>query len=153
MSWELIVNEKYNQDFRGHAERCTYTFSLTPEQVPGTHWSAMQVVAAHNEELASQGSDLLELKMWEDTSPTWTTDYLVEVVATASPLWWNLIIIGVLAILVVIAIYFVIQKVDDIAHYLGATAPITLPLLALGGVALATAALVYVVRRGKNGET
>jgi hypothetical protein len=105
MSWELIVNEKYNQDFRGHAERCTYTFSLTPEQVPGTHWSAMQVVAAHNEELASQGSDLLELKMWEDTSPTWTTDYLVEVVATASPLWWNLIIIGVLAILVVIASY------------------------------------------------
>jgi hypothetical protein len=147
MAYQLIVNERFNQDFRGHAERCTYTFSLTPEQVPGTRWTAQKVVDAHNEELEKEGSQLLELKVWEDTSPTWTTDYKVEVTATASPLWWNLIIIGVLAILVIIAIYFVIQKVDDITKYVGEKAPVTLPLLALAGIGAVVIAGILLLRR------
>jgi len=147
MAFQLIVDKKYNQDYRGKAERCVYTFSLTPEQIPGTRWTAEQVVDAHNEELEKQGSQLLELRVWEDTAPTWTTDYRVEVVATASPLWWNIIIAGVLAILVLIAIYFVIENVQQITEYIGEKAPIAIPLLALGGVALATALIVYFVRR------
>ena len=150
MAYELIVSEKFNQDYRGHAERCTYTFSLTPEQIPGTSWAAQKVVDAHNEELEKQGSKILELRMWEDTSPMWTTDYKVEVVATASPLWWNLIIVGVLAILVIIAIYFVIQKVDDIVEYLGEKAPIAIPLMAIAGIGALVLIGILLVRRGET---
>jgi len=117
MAWQKIVDRKENQNYRGHAERCSYTFSLGPEQLPGTQWSAMQIMNAHVSELAKQDSHLLELRMWEDVSPTWQTDYYVEIVATASPLFWNVIIIGVLAVLVVIAIAFTITKIDDIAKY------------------------------------
>lgn len=150
MAWELIVDKRINQDYTGPAERCTYTFSLTPEQIPGTRWAAQQVVDAHDAELALQGSKLLELKMWEDTTPIWTTDYFVEVVATASPLWWNLIIVGVLLILVLIAIFFIIQKVDDITEYIGEKAPLAIPLIALGGIALVTFGIVYLMKRRRE---
>lgn len=147
MAYELILNEKFNQGYRGHAERCAYTFSLTPEQVPGTRWTAQKVIDAHNEELAKQGSKILELRMWEDTSPMWHTDYKVEIVATASPLWWNIIIVGVLAILVIIAIYFVIQKVDDITEYIGEKAPAAIPFIALAGLGVVVIAGILLLRR------
>jgi uncharacterized integral membrane protein len=153
MAWELIVDKKYNQSYKGHAELCAYSFDLGPEQVPGTRWSAQQVVEAHADSLAEEDSELLEVRMWEDASPTWETHYYVEVVATASPLWWNLIIIGALVILVGILIYFIINKTEDIIEYIGEKAPIAIPLLALAGVALGTAVLVFAIRRGKIGET
>lgn len=134
MAFKLIVNQKANQDYRGHAEMCTYNFSLGPEQLPGTRWSAEQIWSSHVNELAKQNSDLLELRVWEDTSPTWTTDYQVEIVATASPLWWNLIIAGVLLLLIGIAIYFTITEVGDITEYVGEKSPITLPIMAIAGI-------------------
>ncbi|GAI62892.1 unnamed protein product, partial [marine sediment metagenome] len=68
-------------------------------------------------ELEKEGSRLLELKVDRDTTPTWWTNYRVEVTATASPLAWNLIIIGVLAVLFVVAIFFAIKAVESLIYH------------------------------------
>ena len=119
MSWVNIVDQKLNQDYVGHAEKCSYYFSLGPEQIPGTGWAKDFIVNSHVKALRDQGSRLLELRVWEDKAPTWQTDYYVEMVATASPLWWNIIIAGVLLLLIGMAIYFTISKVEDVTKYVG----------------------------------
>jgi hypothetical protein len=136
MAWELIVNEKTNQDFRGHAEKCGYSFSLGPEQVPGTRWAAQQVLNSHVQALADQNSILLELRMWEDTSPTWETKYYAEVVASASPLIWGVIIGGALLLMIGFAILFAIEHIDDIAEYIGNKASGLITWVAVGGFGL-----------------
>ncbi|MBA7472854.1 hypothetical protein ES707_08186 [subsurface metagenome] len=100
--------------FEGDAESCIFEFKLTPEQIPGTEWLGQRIVESFASKLEEEGARLLELKVYEDTTPTFWTNYRVEVTATASPLAWNLIIIGVLAILFIIAIYFTIKLVDEI---------------------------------------
>lgn len=103
--------------FDGDAEVCTFEFKLTPEQIPLTEWLAQRIVDTFVNELEKEGSRLLELKVYEDTTPTWWTNYRVEVTATASPLAWNLIIIGVLAILFVVAIVFAIKAVKSLVYH------------------------------------
>ena len=150
MVWEKIVDQRTNQGYAGHAEKCTYTFSLWPEQIPGGSWVAQQFVNDHIKELAKEGSDLLELRVWEDVSPTWTTNYYVEIVATASPLWWNLIIAGALLLFLGIAIAFIIKDVEDIVEYIGEKAPIAIPLLAIVGIGLLAVIGIALVK-GKGG--
>ena len=147
MAWELIVDKKENQSYRGKAEKCTYHFSLGPEQLPGTQWTAKQIADAHAEELEKEGSKLLELRMWEDTSPVWHTDYYVECVATASPLFWSLIIAGVLAIIIGLIVYFTIDKIDEIVDYVGEKAPLAIPLLAIAGIGVLVLLGVSLVKR------
>ena len=143
MAWQLVKSERLNQSYKGKAEKCTYTFTVNlPDQL-GTRWTAEQSLDAHIEELAKQNSIILEYKLWEDKEPTWTTDYRVELVASASPLRWNLIIIGVLALLALIAVSWTIHEVKDIAEY----SPAAVPLLALALIAIATVVGVYLVRR------
>ena len=147
MAWVKIIDQKLNQDYVGHAEKCTYTFKLGPEQVPGTGWALQQVINSHIEALAEENSLLLELRVWEDTTPTWWTDYYVEVTATASPLWWNIIIAGTLLLLIGIAIWFTIEEVEDIVKYVGEKAPGTLPIMAIAGVGVLVLVGIYLVRR------
>jgi len=103
--------------FEGDAEVCTFDFKLTPEQIPGTEWLAQIIVDSFVSELQKEGSWLLELRVYEDTTPTFWTNYRVEVTATASPLAWNLIIIGVLAVLFIVAIVFAIRSVEDLIYH------------------------------------
>jgi hypothetical protein len=129
-----------NQGYRGHAERCTWEFSIPlPEWGGVAAWTAEQMVNAHISALAEQNAILLELQVYEDISPDFTTNYRVVTTSSASPLFWNLIILGVLAAIIFIAISYTITKVEDIAQYLGPTAfsSISLGLIAaiiLGGV-------------------
>ncbi|GAJ24739.1 unnamed protein product, partial [marine sediment metagenome] len=103
--------------FEGDAEVCTFEFKLTPEQIPGTEWLAERIVDAFVSELEKEGSRLLELKVYEDTTPMFWTNYRVEVTATASPIAWMPIIIGVLAILFVVAIIFAIKAVESLIYH------------------------------------
>jgi len=103
--------------FEGDAETCIFEFKLTPEQIPGTEWLGQRIVDSFVSELEKEGSRLLELKVYEDTTPTWWTNYRVEVTATASPLAWNLIIIGVLAVLFVVAIVFALKAVESLIYH------------------------------------
>jgi len=114
--YELIQHTIYpwSYIFAGDAEVCTFEFKLTPEQIPVTAWLGQRIVDSFVSELEKEGSRLLELKVYEDTTPTWWTNYRVEVTATASPIVWTPIIIGILAILFIIAIYFTIKLVDEV---------------------------------------
>ncbi|GAH58799.1 unnamed protein product, partial [marine sediment metagenome] len=87
---------------------------FTPEQIPGTEWLREKIVDSFVSKLEKEGSRLLELRVYEDTKPIFWTNYRVEVTATASPLAWNLIIFGVLAILFIVAIYFTIKLIDEV---------------------------------------
>ena len=114
--YELVQYTIYpwSYTFEGDAEVCTFEFKLTPEQIPGTEWLGERIVAAFVSELEKEGSRLLELKVSRDTTPPLWTNYLVEVTATASPIAWMPIIIGVLAILFIVAIIFAIRAVDEV---------------------------------------
>jgi len=103
--------------YEGDAEICTFDFKLTPEQIPGTEWLGERIVDTFASELEKEGARLLELKVYKDTTPMFWTNYRVEVTATASPLAWNLIIIGVLAILFVVAIIFAIKAVESLIYH------------------------------------
>ncbi len=103
--------------FEGDAETCIFEFQLTPEQIPGTEWLSQRIVDSFASELEKEGSRLLELRVYRDTTPTFWTNYRVEVTATASPLAWNLIIIGVLAILFIVAIVFAIKAVESLVYH------------------------------------
>ncbi len=103
--------------FEGDAETCIFEFKVTPEQIPGTEWLGQRIVDSFASELEKEGAKLLELKVSRDTTPIFWTNYRVEVTATASPLAWNLIIIGVLAVLFVIAIVFAIKAVESLVYH------------------------------------
>ncbi len=100
--------------FEGDAEVCTFEFKLTPEQIPVYPWLGQRIVDSFVSELEKEGSRLLELRVYEDTTPTFWTNYRVEVTASASPIVWTPIIIGVLAILFLVAIIFTIRAIDEV---------------------------------------
>ncbi len=110
--------------YEGNAETAVFEFQLTPEQIPGTEWLSDRIVDAFVAELEAQGSRLLRLKVSRDTTPTWWTNYRVEITATveagtagtvgAVGFAWSAVIIGVLAILFIIAIVWAIRSVDAI---------------------------------------
>ena len=114
--WQLIQHTIYpwSYIFEGDAEACTFEFKLTPEQIPGTEWLRERIVDAFASELEKEGSRLLELKVYEDTTPMLWTNYRIEVTATASPIAWMPIIIAVLAILFIVAIIFLIKTIDEV---------------------------------------
>lgn len=147
MAFQLIDHQKLNQDYRGHAEKCTYRFTVwLPDQF-GAAWTARKMLDGHVSELQSQGSRLLEFKLWEDKlSGTFTTEYKVEITASASPLWWNVIIIGVLAILSILFVSWIIDDVADIAEY--APGAVTAGAWALAALAVLGIAVVLKRRSG-----
>jgi len=139
MAFQLVKEEKVNQDYRGRAEVCLYTFTVNlPDQL-GSRWTAEQHMNATITELLQQGSKLLEYRLWEDKlSGIFTTDYKCEIVASASPLWWNLIILGVIGLLALLVTTWAISKVGDIAEYSpGAATGISIGMIAIAAVILA----------------
>lgn len=103
--------------FDGNGETCTFDFKLTPEQIPVYPWVGEAIVNSFVSELEKEGSRLLELRVYEDTTPMFWTNYRVEVTATASPIAWTLIIIAVLAILFVVAITFAIKAIESLIYH------------------------------------
>lgn len=150
MAYRLVNEVKMNQDFRGHAERCVYTFQVNLPDQMGARWRADDLVNAHLTELQAQGSLLLELRLYEDASGTFTTNYMVELIASASPLWWNAIILGVLAVLAIIFVFFTVKQVDDIVQYSPGAA--TAIGLGVGAVAILGIILVLGAGRSSNKE-
>ena len=121
--YELVQHTIYpwSYIYEGDAEICTFEFKLTPEQVPGTEWLGQRIVNSFASELEKQGSRLLELKVSRDISPPLWTNYLVEVTASVSKggvgfigFPWAAAIIGVLAILFIVAIIFAIRTIDEV---------------------------------------
>jgi len=135
MAYELIIDKAGVSGYVGKAEKCVYEFSTIPEQVPGESYLAQQLIDQQVAELANESSKLLWIRVWRDISPTWQTNYRVEVYASASPLLWGVIVAGVLAILVLLITSKIVEVVKDI-DWGKAAAPIVASSLVLGAIIL-----------------
>jgi len=128
-NFQLIEDSvsSYAEAYSGDAQRCIFTFSLGPEQIPGTNWVKDSFIGAFSSEIEKKGEHLLTVKVWEDATPTWTTNYKVEVTVTGNPdvvttsgitpsvfAWWPVIIAAVIVIAIVAVITFAIIQVNNL---------------------------------------
>lgn len=148
--YKLIQHTEYprGKTYVGKAERCTFWFKLGPEQIPGTAWLGTKIANIFAEQVAKQKAEILDLKVYEDTTPLLWTNFLVVATATASPLLWAIIIIAVLAILFIVAITFLIKEVKTIDWGKAAAFPVIAVVL---GIA-ALAGIAFVLTRKKPEE-
>ena len=144
MGYQLIIDRAVDSGYAGKVEICTYEFSTIPEQFPGEKWLADQILNKHIEEVSKQASKLLWIKVWRDTSPTWQTNYRVEATASASPLAWNLIIIGVLVIAALLITWKIISVVSTIWGEMAA--PVKAGIMTVVAILVILAA-VFLIRR------
>ena len=147
MGYELIKDQA-GVSYSGKAEKCVYTFRTIPEQIPGESWLADQIISRLEDELGKQGSKLLWTRVWCDDSPTWHTDYKVAVWASASPLFWTPIILGVLAVLALVITWQIVETVEDI-DWGDIPGPIQIGGAA-AGIAVALIALLLLVGRRQS---
>ncbi|GAI89927.1 unnamed protein product, partial [marine sediment metagenome] len=55
--------------WEGEEEVCIIEFPLTPEQIPFTQWGGLKLADAFASAVEAEGNSLLEVKVWEDTTP------------------------------------------------------------------------------------
>jgi len=152
--FEKVLDKVYpeGETFNGEAERAIAEFKLTPEQIPGTRWWAETVMADKMaSEVEKEGAKMLTLKVYENTTPTLWTEYILIAEATkpavparavASPIAWAPIIYASLGIVGIIAFYFFFLRpvIDFVYKSPGAaigTGLIFLGIAALGVLGLA----------------
>jgi len=95
MAWELGVEKTYPEAERysGSAEQFVAELRGPPEQL--TFGVMDDVIAKAVEFFPPTGPDkLIRIRVWQDTAPTWSTLYRVEVVGHGSPIPWMLIAIA-----------------------------------------------------------
>ena len=110
MAFQMVVDQAGVTDYSGNAERVVFEFST----VPGASWAAQAVIDRAVAELAMQNSKLLWIKIWRDTSPIWETKYRVEMTASASPLFWGLIVLAILAVVLLVLTWRIVSEVKGI---------------------------------------
>ncbi len=113
MAFQLMKDqiEPISKTYTGKWEKCTYEFTTMPEQVPGESWLADNIISRNSQELTNQGCRMLQIKIYRDTAPALTTNYRVEVWTTASPIFWAILIVGVLAVLALVITWKIIQEI------------------------------------------
>ncbi len=115
-AYELIQHTEYprSKTYVGKAEICTFEFKLWPEQIPGTTWLGKKIADSLAKEVANHDAEMLNLKVYEDTTPMFWTNYRIIATSTASPVPWAIIIVVVLAILFIVALTFLIKEIKTI---------------------------------------
>jgi len=75
---------------------------------------------------------MLDVKIYEDATPTWSTDYKIVAIAHASPFPWAVVIPLILAIILVVAFIKLVIEFKDIDW---GEVPVAIPwaILALAG--------------------
>ncbi len=115
--YELVYHQEYPQGktYVGKAEECTATFTVPlPDQLFPNSWVIEKIADAFADEVAKEGGEMLDIKIYEDTTPTWHTDYKIVATAIASPLPWTPIILLILAIILVVAFTVLVVQFKDI---------------------------------------
>lgn len=132
--YELIQHTEYplSKTYVGKAEECTFEFKLWPEQIPGTTWLGKKIADVFADQVAKQDAEMLDLKVYEDTTPMFWTNYRVVATSTASPVPWAIIIVAVLAILFIVAITFLIREIKTLDWGEPAEAAIGILAIVLG---------------------
>ena len=142
---ELYLDQKtaHGQSYSGSAERCVFKFQTGPEQLGYLDdWMRQNYVNEVTNEVESKGGKILQLRLWRDKSPTWTTDYIGEIIADVSgefnlqsPFPWTIV---VTASLLGIVSYFLIRPtVESVTDLVWGSGSGEFPwmLLIIGGVA------------------
>ena len=138
------------ETYEGHAETCEWEFHVWgPDQFQHDAIVRDRIIDAHITELQQDGSELLDLTVWEDSSPTWQTNFYVRTSATASPLFWTPIIIGILVIIALIVIYRVVHKVTEYDWPSGVTEAIQ--WVAIATIAGCAVAALYIIKKKQTG--
>lgn len=150
-NYKLIQLTEYDRGktYSGKASQCTFEFKLTPEQIPGTSWLGEKVANTFASKVKDQGSEMLKLEVYEDTTPTLWTNYLV--IATCietSPFPWAAVIVPILVILFVVAIIFAIKEVKVIDW--GKPAGVAIAGIGIGVVLFGLAAVLAAVGKKKG---
>ncbi|GAH62341.1 unnamed protein product, partial [marine sediment metagenome] len=108
--------------YEGWQETCIFEFPLGPEQIPFTQWGGLKIAEAMANHVEGEGSRVLKLRVYEDTTPPLWTNYRVEVTAAITPqegiaIWpvlaalpWAAIIKGTLIVLGIVIVGWVIEK-------------------------------------------
>ena len=134
--YELVYTYDYPDaaTYVGKAEVCPFTFVSIPEQIPGHEWLAEQIAKILGESMIEhgEGSKMLRLQLWSDTSEALYTKYYGEATATASPVPWALVIGAIAIIAVIISFIVLIDKVKTI-DWGEIPTPIPWAILALAG--------------------
>jgi len=116
VEYKLTQHTEYprGKTYEGKAEQCTFDFKLYPEQIPGIPWLGTKVAQAIADEVAKYDAEMLDLKIYEDKTPIFWTNYRVIATATASPVPWAIIVIASLAILFIVALTFLIKEIKTV---------------------------------------
>ena len=115
--YELVYHHEYPQGktYVGKAEECTATLTIPlPDQLFPNSWVIEKIADAFADEVAKEGGEMLDIKIYEDATPTWHTDYKIVATAIASPLPWTPIILLILAIILVVAFINLVVQFKDI---------------------------------------
>ena len=120
---ELLIDQRYPEanTYSGKAEKCEFGVTVMTSPLDG--WMADRFALALVEKTAEHGGRMLTLKVWQEVTippdvgefgPIPYTTIRGEAIATASPLWWNAIILGALAVVGLLLIAFTTLKVTEL---------------------------------------
>ena len=159
---KLVFSHEYpaRKTATGMGEQCTFKVTIPfPDQLFPDTWEANRIVSAFQDKIKEQGGEILDLKIYIDTTPTWTTDYyvvaLVKPAATAIavgfPFPWAVVIVLILVLLIVLAFTWVILSVKSVD--LGKlVAGVTIPLVAVAAIVGVVGLIILASNRPKEGK-
>ena len=147
---ELVYHHEYprGKTYVGKAEECTATLTVPlPDQIFPNSWVIEKIANSFADEVAKKGGEMLDIKIYEDATPTWHTDYRIVAAAIASPLAWGLIIPLVLAIILVVAFITLVVQFKDIDWgEIPAAIPLAILAAAVAGVGVVAVAGLALAR-------
>jgi hypothetical protein len=159
---KLIFSHEYpaKKTATGMGEQCTFKVTIPfPDQLFPDTWEANRIAGTFQDKIKEQAGEILDLKIYIDTTPTWTTDYYVvalvkpatPVGAVAFPFPWAVVIVLILVLLIVLAFTWVILSVKSVD--LGKlVAGVTIPLVAVAAIVGGVGLIVLASSRRKGGE-
>ena len=116
--YELIFHHEYplSKTYVGKASEGTSTFTIPfPEQLFPSNWVVDKIIDTFEDKVKEQGERMLDLKIYEDATPTWKTNFMIKsVCTTSSPFPWAVVIIAILAIILVVVIKDLVTVSKDI---------------------------------------
>lgn len=141
---KLIFSHEYpaKKTATGTGEQCTFKVTIPlPNQLFPNTWEGNRIISAFQDKIKEQGGDILDLKLYLDTTPTWTTDYYgVALVKPATPAGavgfpfaWAIVIPLILVLLIILAFTWAIIEIKSVP--LGKlVAGVAIPLVAVAAV-------------------
>jgi len=148
---KLIYEHEYPlaQTYVGKASEGTSTFNIPlPDQFFPSSWVVDKIIETFEEKVNEQGESMLDLKIYEDTTPTFQTNYIIKSTCTDhSPFPWVIVIPLVLAIILVVVIRNLVVETKEI-DWSKIPTPIPWAILALaGGLGIAGVATAFAFSR------